>query len=111
MASSRITRQLIPSVADAGNSCEDFVVRAHEQERRGEQVVDGHVQFSGHSGHGTLRIVKLVSIIDEHTGECLTSLVERSVTASATSASTSTSSGHSQGQAAGRVAPMRPPGW
>ena len=65
------------------NSCEDFVVRAHEQERRGEQVVDGHVQFSGQSGHGTLRIVKLVSIIDEHTRECLTSLVERSVTADA----------------------------
>jgi hypothetical protein len=65
------------------NSCEDFVVRAHEQERRGEQVVDGHVQFSEQSGHGTLRIVKLVSIIDEHTRECLTSLVERSVTADA----------------------------
>jgi hypothetical protein len=47
------------------NSCEDFVVRAHEQERRGEQVVDGHVQFSGQSGHGTLRTVKLVSIIDD----------------------------------------------
>jgi putative transposase len=65
------------------NSCEDFVVRAHEQERRGEQVVDGHVQFSGQSGHGALRIIKLVSIIDEHTRECLTSLVGRSVTADA----------------------------
>jgi len=65
------------------NSCEDFLVRAHEQERRGEQVVDGHVQFSGQSGQGTLRIVKLVSIIDEHTRECLTSLLERSVTADA----------------------------
>jgi hypothetical protein len=67
----------------SANSCEDLVVRAHEQEQRGEQVVEGHVQFSGHSGHGTLRIVKLVSIIDEHTRECLTSLAERSVTADA----------------------------
>jgi transposase InsO family protein len=72
-----------PALLTLANSCEDFVVRAREQERRGEQVVDGHVQFSGQSGHGTLRIVKLVPIIDEDTRECLTSLVERSVTADA----------------------------
>jgi hypothetical protein len=67
----------------SANSREDFVVLAHEQERRGEQVVDGHVQFSGRPGHGTLRIAKLASIIDQHTRERLTSLLERSATADA----------------------------
>jgi hypothetical protein len=67
----------------SANSCEDLVVRTHEQEPRDEQVLDGHVQFSGRSGHGTLRIVKPASTIDEHTRECLTSLVERSITADA----------------------------